>query len=286
MAVAGVLALAAVMVITVDATADDDSPVDPLRSASGEVFGPVESGLDRATRPIEDLADHMRTVDGIRDDNVRLQIENARLRAELETVNIDRRRLEALQSLHHLGDKNDFHLVTAQVTAFGPAQSFSQTVTIDAGTSDGVAADMTVVNDQGLVGRVLRADRDSATVLLIVDASSVVGGRLGTNLELGMLRGDGDLSDNGRLSMSTIDSTVEPRTGDLVVTWGSRGGAPYVADVPIGRVESIESSPQDQSTVAKVRPYVDFSTLDTVGVVVGASSQGDRTERASPRKGR
>jgi rod shape-determining protein MreC len=286
MAVAGVLALAAVTVITIDATADDESPVDPLRSASGEAFGPVESGLDTATRPIEDLADHMRTVDGIRDDNVRLQAENARLRAELETVHIDRRRLEALSALHHLGDKHGFDLVTAQVTAFGSAQSFSQTVTVDAGTSDGVEADMTVVNDQGLVGRVLRADRESSTVLLIVDAASVVGGRLGTDLELGMLRGDGDLSDEGKLFMSTIDPTVHPSSGDIVVTWGSRGGAPYVAGVPIGRVESIESSPRDQSMVAKIHPFVDFSALDTVGVVVDASSQRDRTERAAPREGR
>src|SRR5262245_34593003 len=102
MAVAGLLALAAATVITVDAAADDESPVDPLRSASGEVFGPVESGLDTATHPIEDLADHMQTVDGVRDDNARLQAENARLRAELETVHIDRRRLEALSALHHL----------------------------------------------------------------------------------------------------------------------------------------------------------------------------------------
>jgi rod shape-determining protein MreC len=283
--VAGVLALAAVTVITIDATAGDESPADPLRSASGEVFGPLETGLDTATHPIEEAADQITTVDGLRDDNARLRAENARLRAQLETVGIDRSRLAALSALHQLGDEHGFDLVTAQVTAIGPAQSFSQAVTIDAGTSDGVEADMTVVNDQGLVGRVLRTDRDSATVLLIVDGSSVVGGRLGADLELGLLRGDGDLSDGGRLSMSTIDPTVQPRPGDIVVTWGSRGGAPYVAGVPIGRVESVESSPRDQSTVAKVQPYVDFSALDTVAVVVGAMPQ-DRTEQAAPPEGR
>jgi rod shape-determining protein MreC len=122
--------------------------------------------------------------------------------------------------------------------------------------------------------------------LLIVDASSVVGGRLGTDLELGMLRGDGELSDVGRLTLTTMDPTVEPATGDIVVTWGSRGGAPYVAGVPIGRIESVESSPRDQSSSARVVPYVDFSALDLVGVVVGASPPGDRTERAAPGEGR
>jgi rod shape-determining protein MreC len=284
---AAVLALAAVTVMAVDATAaDDDSPVDPLRSASGEVFGPVEDGLDEATRPIETVADHVTTVDGLRDDNARLRAENDRLRAELETAGIDRARVDAVAQMIRYGDQRGIDLVTAQVIAMGPAQSFSQAVTIDAGTTDGVEADMTVLNDQGLVGRVLRADLHTATVLLIVDASSVVGGRLGTDLELGMLRGDGELSDAARLTLTTMDPTVHPTAGDIVVTWGSRGGAPYVAGVPIGRIESVESSPRDQSSSARVVPYVDFSALDQVGVVVGASRTGDRTERAAPSGGR
>jgi rod shape-determining protein MreC len=285
-AVAVALAMAAVTIITVDATAGDDSPIDPLRSAGGEVFGPVESGLDDATRPIEAVADQVTTVDGLRDDNARLQAENDRLRAELETAGIDRARIDALAEMTRFGDQHGVDLVTAQVIAMGSAQSFSRAVTIDAGAADGVESDMTVLNDQGLVGRVLRADLHTATVLLIVDASSVVGGRLGTDLELGMLRGDGELSDVSRLTLTTMDPTVEPATGDIVVTWGSRGGAPYVAGVPIGRIESVESSPRDQSSSARVVPYVDFSALDLVGVVVGASPPGDRTERAAPGEAR
>ncbi len=285
--VAVVLALAAITIITVDATAGDDSPVDPLRSASGEVFGPVEDGLDEATRPIESgAADHVTTVDGLRDDNARLQAENDRLRAELETAGIERARIDAVAEMIRYGDQRGIDLVSAQVIAMGPAQSFSRAVTIDAGTSDGVEPDMTVLNDEGLVGRVLRADLHTATVLLIVDASSVVGGRLGTDLELGMLRGDGELADAARLTLTTMDPNVRPMAGDIVVTWGSRGGAPYVAGVPIGRIESVETSPRDQSSSAQVVPYVDFSALDQVGVVVGASRAGDRTERAAPSEDR
>ena len=70
-------------------------------------------------------------------------------------------------------------LVPAHVVAYGPAQSFSRTVTIDAGSEAGVQPDQTVLNDDGLVGRVLRVTRTTATVLLIVDTESVVGGRVG-----------------------------------------------------------------------------------------------------------
>ena len=51
-----------------------------------------------------------------------------------------------------------YTIAPARVIAIGPAQSFSRTVTIDAGTADGVRADMTVLNGDGLVGRVVETD--------------------------------------------------------------------------------------------------------------------------------
>src|SRR5699024_41692 len=120
-------------------------------------------------------------------------------------------------------------------------------------------------------GRVLRVSRSNATVLLIVDRSSVVGARLGSNNELGMLRGDGSLSGAGRLKLTLTDPTVRPGKGDTVVTWGSNGRSPYGGGIPVGRVESVTASRLDQSATATVAPYVDFSALDLVAVVTGTT---------------
>jgi rod shape-determining protein MreC len=168
-------------------------------------------------------------------------------------------------------------VVPAQVTAMGGGQTFSRTVTIDAGRSDGVRPDMTVLNPQGLVGRVIEASSTSATVLLVIDPDSVVGGRLGSSMELGFIRGEGDIGEQGRLRMELVDRVTSPKTGDSIVTWGSRNGAPYVAGVPIGSVEKVITSPRELSKTVVVRPYVDFSSLDVVGVVVDANRPGDRT---------
>ena len=81
---------------------------------------------------------------------------------------------------------------------------------------------MTVLNNDGLVGRVIRADRSTATVLLIVDRESVVGGRLGSSMEVGFLRGRGETGDTGRLDLDLVDDSVTPVRDDVVVTWGSR----------------------------------------------------------------
>ncbi len=95
-------------------------------------------------------------------------------------------------------------------SALGPSQSFSRTVTIDAGSAAGIRPDMTVLNNDGLVGRILRVTRTTATVLLILDADSVVGGRLGDNMELGFLHGRGALGPAGRLDLELVDGSVVP----------------------------------------------------------------------------
>lgn len=261
--------LAAVTVMTLDAGTGDGSPVEPVRAAAGEVFGPLESGLGAATRPVADGVEVLGDLPGLSEDNARLERQVDELRAELATGEVDRNRLDQYDALAAASGRGDVELVPAQVVALGPAQAFTRTVTIDAGTADGVQPDMTVVEAGGLVGRVLRADRHSATVLLVVDAESVVGGRLDRSMELGFLRGSGDLGDDGRLELDLVDPAVAPVAGDAVVTWGSRGGAPYVPGVPIGEVVDVQSSAGDQSVVASVRPFADMSSLDLVGVVVG-----------------
>ena len=116
------------------------------------------------------------------------------------------------------------------MVAYGPAQSFSRTVTIDAGSDAGVRPDQTVLNDDGLVGRVLRVTRTTATVLLIVDTESVVGGRVGAEHE-GRLPARAGRPRRPRHASTSSWSTraAAPAKGDTIVTWGSHGGAPYVS---------------------------------------------------------
>ncbi len=268
------LVLACLTLITLDARSS--SPLDPLRSVVGNVVGPMETASATALRPFTDMSGALRTNHWLRDDVARLEAENSRLRGQVATQPLDQKRLAELDGLTRTVADTGYSLVAARVVAMGPLQSFSRTVTIDAGSSAGIHADMTVLNSDGLVGRVVRATRTTATVLLIVDTDSVVGGRLGTSLEVGFLRGRGSADDTGRLALDLVDSSVEPSRDDVVVTWGSKDGVPYVAGIPIGRVESVASSPRQSTRQAVIKPFVDFTALDVVGVVVPKGTRGDR----------
>jgi rod shape-determining protein MreC len=270
------LLLASFTIITFDVRGGDRSPVEPLRTVAGNVFGPAEKATASVVRPFQAVPEFFTSTGSLQQEVRRLEAENATLRGQLATSSVARQRAAELDGLLERSADTGYALVPARVVAHGPAQSFSRTVTIDAGTSSGVDADMTVLNNDGLVGRVIRADRSTATVLLIVDRDSVVGGRLGSNMEVGFLRGRGEIGNKGRLDLDLVDNAVTPGRDDVLVTWGSQNGAPYVAGVPIGRVTTVFSSPRQLSKRAVIEPFVNFSSLDLVGVVVRADTEGDR----------
>ena len=269
------LVLASASLITLDHSGGADSPVEPARRAVGEVFGPIESATAAAVRPITAVPDWFQSRDSMQAELSALEAENAELRSDVAPSGYDRDRLEEYAGLTAAAENLRIALVPARVVALGPSQSFSRTVTIDAGSDDGLQPDQTVLNNDGLVGRVLRVTRTTATVLLIIDANSVVGGRVGGSMEMGFLRGRGDLGDAGALDLELVDQSEVPAKHDTVVTWGSEGGAPYVSGVPVGRVSAVFSSLRETSQRAVIEPFVDFGALDLVGVVVPSGTVTD-----------
>jgi len=270
------LVLASASLITLDYQGGPDSPVEPARRAVGEVFGPVESAAAAVVRPVAAIPEWFETRDSLEAQLSSLEAENAELRSEVATSGYDRNRLAEYDGLTATAESLGAALVPARVIGVGPSQSFSRTVTIDAGSDAGLQPDQTVLNNDGLVGRVLRVTRSTATVLLVIDAGSVVGGRVGESMEMGFLHGRGDLGDSGQLDLELVDQAEVPARHEVVVTWGSEGGAPYVSGVPVGRVTAVFSSIRETSQRAVIKPFVDFGALDLVGVVVPSGTPSDR----------
>ena len=77
------------------------------------------------------------------------------------------------------------------------------------------------------------------------------------------------------LDLRLVDDASVPSRDDTVVTWGSTSG-PYEPGVPIGRITEVYSSLREASQRAVVEPFVDFSSLDVVGVMVPSGSESDR----------
>ncbi len=238
---------------------------DGAREGAAGVFGPLESAAAAIVRPVSDFIGSIRTL-GSKDEQIAaLQAENDALRTELNTSEYARTRARELDELLHVAGLGRYRTVPAQVVATGPAQGFGRTVTIDAGTLDGIKVDQTVLSGQGMVGKVVAVASTTAVVQLLTDPTSTVGARLEGSARVGLLSGNGDPDE---LTLAMLDQRSSLTVGDRLVSKGSAGGDPYVPGVPLGVITSLGGMPGGSGRVATVQPYADLTALDLVGVVV------------------
>jgi len=271
--VLAILVLLSVTMILLDLRGGAAGPLGPLRAAGAAVIGPLEQGAATVVIPVRTYVDSLTSL-GDKDRVIaELTTENERLRAELDTIANDKARVADLEELLGLADINEYVTVPAQVIAVGPAQGFAWTITIDAGSRDAVERDMSVISGKGLVGRVVSVSPSTATVLLIVDATSTVGGRLAGTSQIGIVSGTGR---QDALQMQLLDPLAVVDIGETIVTFGSEGDRPYAPGIPIGTVRELRGSEGQLTRSAIVEPYVDVSVLDIVGVVLRAPDRPDR----------
>ncbi|MHC5701440.1 rod shape-determining protein MreC [Streptomyces tirandamycinicus] len=265
--------------ITVDIRGGEESPVDGARQAAAAVFGPVENGVASAVDPVGNAIGAIRD-SGERHDRIAvLERENAALKARLGSDDRNRSRIRQLDSMLKKAASGQYGIKGAEVIAIGAAQGFSWTVTIDAGSVDGIRRDMTVLNGDGLVGRVTTVGPDTATVLLANDPDFTVGTRMERTDELGFATGQGDRP----LSVQLLNGKAKVRKGDRLVTFGSQADKPFVPGVPVGEVIRVDPSGGALTRNVFVRPYAAFTKLDIVGVVVQAPRTDPRDAVLPPR---
>ncbi|WP_329276880.1 rod shape-determining protein MreC [Streptomyces sp. NBC_01451] len=252
--------------ITVDIRGGEDSPVDGARQAAATVFGPVEDGVATVVDPVGDAVSAVRDSGDRHDRLATLEKENAALKARLGSDDRNRSRLSQLDKMLKSAGAGQYGIKGAEVIAIGAAQGFSWTVTIDIGANDGVKRDMTVLNGDGLVGRVTTVGPGTSTVLLANDPDFTVGTRMEGSDELGFASGQGDRP----LRVQLLNGKAKVSKGDRLVTFGSQADKPFVPGVPVGFVSRVDPSGGDLTRTIYVTPFVGFTKLDIVGVVVEA----------------
>ncbi|MGN9846036.1 rod shape-determining protein MreC [Nonomuraea sp. H19] len=270
----GVLLTVALVILTIDHRTGDSSPMRQLRAAGSWIFGTTEQFGGWLVRPVGGFVHAILSAPSAQERIRALQEENAKLRSGLLTGRLDAARSQELKRLLGLSGAGGYKVVTANVVARRGQPGFEDVVQIDVGTGDGVRPKMTVLNGDGLVGRVLHASTHTSTVVLLSDPASAAGARLEGGKEIGVVHGVGE---NGRLiQFRLLDSTAPLTRGARIVSFGSQHGRPYVPGVPIGVIERVESTPGELTRIAYARPYADLTALDVVGVVVEAPKRDPR----------
>ena len=245
-----VLLVLTVVVLVVDLAGGAGAGV--LRSAGGVTLGPLERLLSSG--------DRSSSLDG-------RAVRDAVQRDQAARHSVAGQQLQELLASPDLSGRE---IVPAQVVAVGrEGAAGPERITLDVGSRDGVRTDVSVVDGDGLVGRVVQVSPWTCDVLLVGSADLVVGVRVGKEGTLGSV-GSGARGPHrrsaGELNLTVVErGSVQP--GDEVTTLGSVGGSPFPPGLRVGTVVRVDHADGDLTPTAVVRPAADTSTLGVVGVL-------------------
>jgi rod shape-determining protein MreC len=251
-----------------------------LQSGTQNVLSPFQKAGATAVSPFRNFFGDVTNLGQTRSEIEKLKEENAKLRNELLQRKSADVELEQLKSVLDLAGRAGYKVLATRVISQGASTSFSQSITIDAGTTSGVRQNMTVVSGEGLVGVVKESYSNSALIMLATDPDFKVGVRIAGTQQIGILSGRG----SKRAGLQLLDNQQIVKVGDVLLARGSTNNRPFVPGIPVGVISAVDNTAGSIAQSASVMLYPNFSALSVVSVVLsaGKNNPGDALVPAAP----
>lgn len=257
------LVLASLTVLTLDYR--DTGPVQGIGRVFGTIFSPFEGIGNAIASPFENGWKGIFEYDDLEDENRDLQRQLDELRGDEVQDRADEEDYTELQRLMNLPVPDDIERLYAQLSE-GPRTSFESTFEINRGSGDGIEEGMVVVTDAGLVGRIERVSGGSARVRVITDPDYPgFGIKLVEGRDVGIAHA-ADQAGLLRVDEGIQNSTAVERDDDVVTSGLDR--STYPANIPVGRVESIDPTNDLTERSLLIEPYADLDGLSYVAVLL------------------
>jgi rod shape-determining protein MreC len=270
--VLGVLVVVSLVLITVYFRESDGGALHSIQNVGSTILRPFEVAATRVAHPFQDLYNYVRGLVDAKSERDKLQAELDRVRKRLIRLQFAAQQNKDLQrSLKYISGPSipkDFRPVTAEIISKLPSQ-FEQRVVIAAGSADGIQDDDPVVTAHGLVGKISKTASHQAQVTLLTDEDTAVSAiDVDTRAEGIVRHGSGR---GTTLFLDKVAKSAHVALNNRIVTAGWHQGSLssiYPKGIPIGIVSSASFPSTDLYASVQIAPYVDFSALDSVIVLV------------------
>lgn len=243
-----------------------------IRSGVTTAFSPIEGFFSKIFSPIGNFTSDVRNFGQSKSRISELEKEVDLLKSQKVLDEDTLGQLNQLKQVLDLAGRGEYKVVAARVINRGSTATFKQTITIDAGSSDGISKNMTVISEAGLVGVVKSVTSNSSIVLLMSDPTFKIGVRIAGTQSIGVVSGQG----GNKYLLQLLDATGEIKVGDNLVARGSQNGSPFVPGVPVGTVSSVQSNASSITQNADVEGASNLERIGVVAVVVSNPKQDPR----------
>lgn len=245
---------------------------EPVREVIGVVSTPFRWVATVVTDGFDGIVKHFQLQGALIERNEELEEENDRLKDENLRAQMLEEENERLRSYLGMKDKYPTFLLEEGRVIGAEASDYITVFTLNRGSAHGIAVNMPVIVEKGIVGKVTEVGLTWCKVTTILESSMGVGA-LSENGSSGVVQGDYVLAKQGLCKMKIVDDNSVPKAGELILSMGVN--SIYPANLIIGTVEEIKVDEYSRETIATVRPTVDFSSLKYVLIITGYETTGD-----------
>ena len=209
-----------------------------------------------------------------RSDVTKLQEENAALKKQIaemeeairqaENDSDENRRLREWLGLRQ--QRRDLSDLETAIITERAVSNWTAAVTLDKGTAHGVEVGDCVIDPTGaLVGVISRAGTNWSTMRTLIDTDTSIGAQVFRTKELGVLRGEFNLMEQGQVRLDYLPADSRLLAGDLVVTSGV--GGYYPSGLVIGTVDEVRPNDSGSAPYAIITPQADVDGLTQVAII-------------------
>ncbi len=219
--------------------------IDNLRKVSITLFSYLEEPLSN----IRVYRQALKTNTYLRKQNILLLDELSRMRAAEQ----ENKELRELLELEHESELQLYpvHIVGKELN------EINNSITVDAGTNQGIEMGMPMVSADGLVGRVILTAKNYSQVMPFYNSLFRASAKLQQTGAYGIISWDGE--EMQELVLNFVPQTVPVDSGEIVVTSGYSNQFP--PDIPIGNVIRTEPEQGKETQKIYLNPFVDLHTI-------------------------
>ncbi len=255
------------------------SVFNPIRSGINALITPMQRGITMVGESVNNFFQKFDDVEKLKEENQELRDKIAELESENDLLQTDLYDLERYKQLLELAETYvDYPTVGANIIA-KDTSGYYATFTIDKGSNQGMAVDMNVIADNGLVGIITEVGKNYSIVRSIIDDNSFVSASILKTSDNCIVCGNLELLDTGFIEIRDISVNSEVKNNYKVYT--SSLSEKYLPNILIGYISNIQVEADGLSRKGYLTPVVDFEHLNTVLVIttVKESPVADEEEK-------
>ena len=248
-----------------------DGHLSIFENIAGTVVTPIQSFCSTVIKHGGNLVKAYTEYDALKAENDKLKSELAKTGQLIRDAQEYAIENQSLKAMLGIAEKNPTFEFAACTVVGSDQNGYSHTLTLNRGSSDGLAKKDLVMTADGVVGYISELGMTWSKVTTILDSSCEIGAIVTRTGDIGVLDWDYDLSEEGLSKLAYLHTGVVLQSGDAVETSGVGGVFPQ--GILLGRVRELRSESHGISQYAVLEPAVDVDAVSTVFVITNFESE-------------